>query len=359
MQPAHHPPDFESVLRTAQPEQAARAARKHFEAVHGMSVTGIAGGESFHAARDGLPIKRGHALQLVSEAAISVREGEVHVKAAFGNVRRLRNFLIIFLFFLAVILACTGLLVHSLAMAGWMLAPLLPWVVLIPLLTAVYRMRAQRAAETLVTEMAKASDASPPMWPDAPISWLAPGPYYAICVLLIVAAGVLLAGSLVYSTGSVSRGGMAAPVPGETTLLFPEKGRYTVFHEWRGEAGGATYESERDLRGFDFRLWRETTAQPVPFDWQAGQGSRYRFPSRAGYSIGRVTIPEPGPYVLNVAHSEGALAPHSQLRFLPALNRWLVLGILPAAGVVALVSGIALIAFRAETERQQLPGSDS
>ena len=92
-----------------------------------------------------------------SEIRVERRVGELEIQAELGGVQRMRTFLILFPIGLALFLfVLFGILFREkgiLFTAGVSVGPLLPWVVLTPLLSAVTKRRTERALTDLLANM--------------------------------------------------------------------------------------------------------------------------------------------------------------------------------------------------------------
>jgi hypothetical protein len=124
----------------------------------GYTVSPISG-HRFEAS-GGHPLQKNHSpIHGVSRAVFMVSPGTLTVEAELGGVRKIRNFLLIFLPSLGTFLAVTASLAEDfsdqppympLAIA---FVPLAPWVVLLPVLVYVYRRRAIRALDSMLQNL--------------------------------------------------------------------------------------------------------------------------------------------------------------------------------------------------------------
>lgn len=95
----------------------------------------------------------------VSRAVFLVSPGTLTVEAELGGVRKLRNFLLIFLpglgLILAIVFSFAGMFADKPPYMPFVaaFAPLSPWVILVPILTYLYRRRTRRAIETLLKNL--------------------------------------------------------------------------------------------------------------------------------------------------------------------------------------------------------------
>jgi len=95
----------------------------------------------------------------VSRAIFLVSPGTLTVEAELGGVRKLRNYLLIFLPGLGLFLAVVFSLVGMFADGPWYMpfvvafAPLSPWVILVPILVYAYRRRTIRAIDTMLKNL--------------------------------------------------------------------------------------------------------------------------------------------------------------------------------------------------------------
>lgn len=124
----------------------------------GFDVTPISA-QRFEARGEKLLRNNHNPFHGVSRADFMIAGGMLTVDAAFGGVRRLRNFLIIFPPALALALAVTFTLVGNFAGQPWYmpfllaLAPSVPWFIITPLMVYSFRRKVIRTLDTLLENL--------------------------------------------------------------------------------------------------------------------------------------------------------------------------------------------------------------
>ena len=124
----------------------------------GYTVSPISG-HRFEAS-GGHPLRKNQSpIHGVSRAVFMVSPGTLTVEAELGGVRKLRNFLLIFLpglgLLLGVVFFAVGMFADQPSYMPFVVAfaPLAPWVVLLPVLVYVFRRRTIRALDTLLQNL--------------------------------------------------------------------------------------------------------------------------------------------------------------------------------------------------------------
>jgi len=128
----------------------------------GFAIT-MQGPHAFDAAGPGLLSTRQNPLLAVSRATVTAGEAHLSIAASLGGARRLVKLLAAFLVVLAAALAGLFALLMPQTLP-WILlvtaAPFAPWVVLLPALGHFVRLRARRALDVLMGNMAAIAAAS-------------------------------------------------------------------------------------------------------------------------------------------------------------------------------------------------------
>jgi hypothetical protein len=97
-------------------------------------------------------------------------------------------------------------------------------------------------------------------------------------------------------------------VPGEHEIHLSDSGTYTVFYEYRSEVDGRVYATAQSLSGLLVALRSKDDFTEVALSSPSGS-TTYSVGGRAGVSVLKFEIDEPGTYVLSADYAPGADGP--------------------------------------------------
>lgn len=213
----------------------------------------------------------------------------------------------------------------------------------------------------------------PPQPPFAPSGYGTPAPYAPVPpagapprrasrwpALIVLLAGLVAGGALVYAGGTAVQGTVEAfaraPVGCTTSLEFDRAGTFQVYVETSGRIdspGGdcpvvGTYSVQGDRASVEFLIVDESG---VALDVQEAGGTEYAVGDYAGEKVATVEVPSAGSYRITVSGDEGAAV---------AIGGGLGSGgvLLVVGGVVVGLAGVvlAIVMFLRARRRDRGPG---
>ena len=134
--------------------------------------------------------------------------------------------------------------------------------------------------------------------------------YYALAVLIFV-TGVCLFVLILFQflpEFVVVR----VVVPGQSDIELSKAGTYTIFHEYRSLVDGKFYNTTRGLSGLRCRVTSSAMGTAIPLS-EPSMTSSYAFGSRAGVSVLKFSIEQPGIYKLSAEYPPGQAGPEGVL----------------------------------------------
>ena len=201
----------------------------------------------------------------------------------------------------------------------------------------------------------------PPM-PQAASAVPSPGPgrkWYliALVVFLLIFVPSLL--GFLQGLDGITDGLVRVRVPGESVVSL-EKGTWTVFYEHAGVFQGEAYTNSTEFPGMEATVFAEDGTE-IPVTPSVGN-FEYNWGGRAGFSVGKVEIPQGGSYRFVASHYDPANSQEYVLALGKDLGRSTVLlavGVvgMGAAAFIAFVIWLIVIILRSRAKkRMQMAG---
>ena len=180
----------------------------------------------------------------------------------------------------------------------------------------------------------------------------------------VIGSAVLIVGFAVFGVFLFTRITSLAPdiqvvVPGTHEIYPEDSGKYTVFYEYRSVVDDRIYSTGESLSGLGVTLESKRDSREVAMSTPSGT-TTYEIGGRAGVSVLKFEVEEPGTYILSADYVGGASGPDIVL----AIGKFNILGtILIALGIffgTLIVGGFIIVrAFlkRRKASRQMFGGS--
>ncbi|WP_223592666.1 hypothetical protein [Neobacillus bataviensis] len=161
---------------------------------------------------------------------------------------------------------------------------------------------------------------------------------YAVAGLLLLLGLVLCLVSL-FSLLSGKKDDKQLTIPGNKSLVFEEKGTYTIFFEYQTVIDGKKVESDKDPSGVDVSIKEKSADQSVKLE--SYNGSSYSLNGHKGISVYRFQIDHPGTYEISAGYT-GTEKPEMVLTVKKEFMKYIlfiVLGFLAGSflGVIAII----------------------
>ncbi len=150
----------------------------------------------------------------------------------------------------------------------------------------------------------------------------------------VIGIAVLVVGFAVFGVFLFTRITSLAPdiqvvVPGTHEIYLEDSGKYTVFYEYRSVVDNRIYSTGESLSGLSVTLKSKRDSREVAMSTPSGT-TTYEIGGRAGVSVLKFEVAEPGTYILGADYVGGASGPDIVL----AIGKFNILGtILIALGI--------------------------
>jgi hypothetical protein len=165
--------------------------------------------------------------------------------------------------------------------------------------------------------------------------------YYAIAGVIFVGGWVAFGVFLFMNLSGMRSKLQQVVVPAKADITLRDAGNYTIFYEYNSVVDNKVYSTAQDLSGLGVTLSSKATGSRVSLT-PSTSNSTYEFGSRAGKSVFKFNIHDPGVYELSASYPEGQQGPELVLAVGHDFMVGLLTTIFGSLGIVFGSMGIAL-----------------
>jgi hypothetical protein len=127
--------------------------------------------------------------------------------------------------------------------------------------------------------------------------------------------------------------------PGDAVLRLSKTGTYTIFHEYRSNLDGRTYDSPT-VSGLDIKVTAQPGGELVTL--KAGMNSNYDIGNHAGRSLFDFEVSQPGSFHVVAAYPDGRKAPQAVISIDQGFVGDLLITIFASIAMVFIAMGLAV-----------------
>ncbi len=166
----------------------------------------------------------------------------------------------------------------------------------------------------------------------------APSRWYYVIIVTILVVGFTLFALFLFTQITTIIPQIQVVVPGTHEIYLEKPGKYMIFYEYRSIINSKIYSTGEPISGMSVTIRSKKDSQEIPLS-KPSTSSTYEAGGRAGVSVFKFEIEEPGTYILTARYSNGVSGPDIVL----AIGQFKLLGAI--LGGIGILSGVLISGF--------------